>query len=104
MLFYKLFSSFEIMGTYFKTLSLNISASRQNIKNLSSDFGAIHVRIMHADFQAPSFNDMGGEWGDRQTDMCRQAFLNRSLYKISKLPPSLYFRGDKNCESPKLSF
>jgi len=32
----------------YKTLDINISASRQNIKNLISIFGAIHVRIMHA--------------------------------------------------------
>jgi len=37
-------------------------------------------------FQASSFTGVGGEWGDRQKDGS-QAFLNRSLYKISKLLP-----------------
>jgi len=46
---------------YFKTSN---SASRQNIKNLISNFGAIHVGIMHAKFQTSSFNGVGGEWGD----------------------------------------
>jgi len=63
-------------------LNLNISASRQNIKNLDSNFEAIHVRIIPANFQASSFTGVGGEWGDRRTDMWRQAFLHRSLYKI----------------------
>jgi len=31
---------------YYITLNLNISASRQNIKNLIGNFGAIHVGIM----------------------------------------------------------
>jgi len=36
---------------YFKTLNLTFSASGQNIKNLVSNFGAIHVAgIMHAKF------------------------------------------------------
>jgi len=37
---------------YYIILNLNISASRQNIKNLINNFGAIHVGIMHAKFQA----------------------------------------------------
>jgi len=49
---------------YFITLNLNISASRQNIKNLISNFGAIHVRILLGKFQASSFTGVGGEWGD----------------------------------------
>jgi len=49
---------------YNKTLNLNISASRQNIKNLIGNFGAIHVGKMHAKFQASSFTGVGGEWGD----------------------------------------
>jgi len=44
------------------------------------------VEIMHAKFQASSFNDVGGGGGggDRWKDG-HQAFLKRSLYKISKL-------------------
>jgi len=38
-------------------LNLNISTSRQSIKN----FGGIHVRVVHAKFQASSFNGVGGE-------------------------------------------
>jgi len=33
----------------------------QNIKNLIGNFGAIHVGIMHAKFQASSFTRVGGE-------------------------------------------
>jgi len=47
----------------YKTLNLNISASKQNIKNLICNFGAVYVRIMHAYFQASSFTGVGGEWG-----------------------------------------
>jgi len=72
MLFYKLFSSFEIIGAIkdsykFKTLNLNTSASRQNIKNLVGNFEAIYVGNMIANFQVSSFTSEGGEWGDRQT-------------------------------------
>jgi len=63
-----------------KTLTLNISTSRQNIKNLVGNFGAIHVRIMDANFQAFNFTGMGGG-GDRRKHTGRQAFLNRSLHK-----------------------
>jgi len=52
---------------YYITLNLNISASRQNIKNLISNFGAIHVGIKRAKFQASSFTGVGGEWGDGGT-------------------------------------
>jgi len=51
---------------YHITLSLNISASRQKIKNLISNFVAIHVAIMHAKFQASCFTGVGEEWGDRR--------------------------------------
>jgi len=53
---------------YYITLNLNISTSRQNIKNLIGNFGGIHVRIMQAEFQASSFNGVGGEWCDRQKE------------------------------------
>jgi len=43
------------------TLNLNISPSRQNIKNLVGYFGGIYVRIMHAKFQTSSLNGVGGE-------------------------------------------
>jgi len=42
-------------------MNLNISTSRQNIKNLVGNFGGIHVRIMHAKFQASSSAGVGGE-------------------------------------------
>jgi len=45
---------------YYNTLNLILSASKQNIKNLVSNFGSIHVGIMHAEFQPSSFNGMGG--------------------------------------------
>jgi len=40
MLFYKLFSRFEVMGAT-KKLNLNITASRQNIKNLIGNFASM---------------------------------------------------------------
>jgi len=40
---------------------INISASRQNIKNLMGNFGTIHVGIMQAKFQAFGFTGVGGE-------------------------------------------
>jgi len=48
----------------FITLNLNISASRQNVKNLIDYFGAIHVGIIHAKFQASSFTSVRRKWGD----------------------------------------
>jgi len=64
-LFHKFFISFQIMGATkrckYKTLNLNISASWQNIKNLISNFGDIHVSIMHVNFQVSSFTGVGGE-------------------------------------------
>jgi len=62
------------------------SASRENIQNMDGNFWAIYVRIMHANFKVSSFTDVGGEWGDEQMAKGCKAFLNRSLYKISKLP------------------
>jgi len=53
---------------HYRTLSLNISASRQNIKNLVGIFGAIYVRIMHANFQAFSSTGVGEGGGDRRKD------------------------------------
>jgi len=52
---------------YYITLNLNILASRQNVKNLIYNFGAIHVGILYAKFQASSFTAVGGEWGDERT-------------------------------------
>jgi len=50
------------------------------------NFGAIHVRIMHANFQAPSFTDEGGEWGDGPTqDLTPDPYtkyLNSSLASL----------------------
>jgi len=43
------------------SLNLNISDSRQNIKNLFGNLGGIHVRIMHVKFQASSSTGVGGE-------------------------------------------
>jgi len=70
---------------YWKTLNFNISASRQNIKNLISNFGSIHVGIMHAKFQAVSLTGVGGEWGDISKA--------QSLYKNSKPHPRLARKG-----------
>jgi len=46
---------------YYKTSNLILSASKQNIKNLFGNFGAIHVGIMHAKCQPSSFNGVGVE-------------------------------------------
>jgi len=43
---------------YYLSLNLNF---RQNIKNLISNLGAIHVGIIHAKFEASSFTGVGGE-------------------------------------------
>jgi len=51
----------------YKTLNLNISASKQNIKNLIDSFRAIPVRSTHANFQASSSTGVGEECGDRPT-------------------------------------
>jgi len=54
----------EVLGFLYQhqfTLNLNISASKQNTKNLIDNFGAIHVGIMHAKFQASRFTGLGGE-------------------------------------------
>jgi len=48
-------------------LNLNISASRQNIRNLVANFGPIYVENMLAKFQASRFTGVGGDWGDRRT-------------------------------------
>jgi len=46
---------------YYITLNLNISACRQNVKNLIGKFAAIYVGIMLAKFQVSSFTEVGGE-------------------------------------------
>jgi len=46
---------------YYRTLNLNISAYRQNIKNLVGNFEAIYVRIMHAKFQTSSSTGVEGK-------------------------------------------
>jgi len=77
-----------IKGINIKLWTANISASRQNIKNLIDNFRAIHVRIMHANFQVSSFTGVGGEWGGRQMDTGHQGrehyteFLNSSLTSL----------------------
>jgi len=45
----------------YKTLNLNISASRQNIKNLVGNFLAIYVGILHGNIQTYSFPGVGRE-------------------------------------------
>jgi len=52
---------------YRMTLNLIFSASRQIIKNLVGNFGALSVGSMHANFQPSSFNGVGGRGGDRRT-------------------------------------
>jgi len=46
---------------YSITLNLTISVSRHNVENLIGNFGAIHVGMMRAKFQASSFTGMRGE-------------------------------------------
>jgi len=82
----------EAKGLKFYCIALNlkISASRQNIKNLISNFGAIHMWGLCM----PTFRllaSLGGEWGDRHTcgvtpDPCTN-FLNFPLrFAISETP------------------
>jgi len=51
------------------SLNLNISISRPNIKNLVSNFGAIYVGYMHANFQASCSPGMWRGGGDRRMHM-----------------------------------
>jgi len=53
---------------YCKTLYLIFSASKQNIKNLVGNLGAIYEGIMHAKFHPSSLNGVGGGVGDRRKD------------------------------------
>jgi len=72
---------------YCKTLNSNFSASKQNVKNLVGDFGAIYVGIMHAKFQPSSLNGVkvGGcdRWMDRQG----------TSHHISNFPPHFALEG-----------
>jgi len=81
MLFNKLFFNFKVKGAI---RDVNISAFRQNRKKLIGNFGAIHVRIMHANFQASSLRRMRRQMNAHGMSI---EFLNRFLYKISKLLP-----------------
>jgi len=65
-------------------LSLKISASRLNIKNLVDYFGAIYVGNMNANFQASISTGVGGGV-DRWKDRCN-AIFGGNLNEISKLP------------------
>jgi len=65
---------------YYKTLNLIFSASKQNIKNLVGNFGAIHVGIMHAKFQPSSLSGMKGGGGDRQKG---RPMTSRHIYNFS---------------------
>jgi len=66
-------------------LNLNISAPRQNIKNLVNHFGAFYMGKMHANFQATSFTGMGGRGGDRWKN--RQGpFLAQTVKKFLTPP------------------
>jgi len=80
---------------YYKTLNLIFSASKQYIKNLDGNFGAIRIGIMHAKFQPLKLQWCGRRrrWQTKGRIVGRQAFLNRSLYKISKLPPRFALEG-----------
>jgi len=75
---------------HYITLNLNISASRQNIKNLGGNFESLNVGNIHAKFQPLSFTGMGGGGGDRWTDTWCHAC---SLYKISNAALALLGKG-----------
>jgi len=66
------------LSTHHKTLNIIFSASKQNIKNLVGNFGAIHVWIMYAKFQLSSFNGVGGG-GDRWKDVHTSSILEQIL-------------------------
>jgi len=53
---------------HYITLNLNILTSRQNIKNLVGNFEGIHLRIMHAKFQASKSPGVEGECSDRHQE------------------------------------
>jgi len=81
-------------------LNLNISASTQNMKNLDSNFWAIHVIIMHTHFQASS--SRCGRTMRWHSDTWRHSPF---LYKISKLPPHFAREGWSSfcCSNLKLT-
>jgi len=57
---------------YYKTLNLIFSASK---KNMVINFGAIHLGIMHAEFQPSIFNGVGG--GGRRKDGWTSSILEQ---------------------------
>jgi len=68
-------------------MNLNISASRQDIKNLVNNFVALHVRNRHANFQASSVEE---EVTDGQTrdvthfPMSHSEISNSSLASLGR--------------------
>jgi len=67
---------------HYRTLNLNISASRKDIKILLDRFCAPYMMITHAKFRLSSYKTVEGERGDGQKDG-RQAIL------LNILPRSL---------------
>jgi len=64
------------------TLNLNISAPRQNIKNLNLKNLDVELSLQYANFFLSSINHQGGDVSDRHTD--RHPYRDPMLYKNTK--------------------
>jgi len=62
-------------------MNLNISASRQNIKFLVSNFGAFYVGNMHTKFQLSSSTGKGGDM--RKLNVSPEAYTKISNYSLT---------------------
>jgi len=78
-------------------LNLNILASRQNIKNLDSNFWAIYVGNIHANFQVSSSTSVGREWGDIRKEGSHTIFgpipIQKFLLPLASLGRNKWKRG-----------
>jgi len=65
MLFYKLLSSFKIMGAI-KDINIKLWTQISQLPGKISKIWteSFEPSIMHANFQVSSFSSVGGEWGD----------------------------------------
>jgi len=80
---------------YYITLNLIFSASRQNFKILYGRFWAVHMKMITAKFQTPSFKTVGGERGDRHG---RDELSSKNSNEKSNIRSSSRSFGNKICD------